>query len=175
MKKVLNNTPNPPTPISLSLFRRNIVGFHPIRQGGFVWTSAPRAIVRCRPRFRPRTAVANDIFHSQVVFVQLCLFAGTAVARGANDHLVLAPFYPRRIAPESPTRHIVFPPMVACKYRIDTGTFSPIGPQCSWAVVREVIDYRHDFSRNVHIVVRVRLWSRETYLFRKRRKSFQFL
>ena len=93
-----------------------------------MWSGAPGVVVGVWPRFRPRTAVANDIFHSQVVFIQLCLFAGTAVARGANDHLVLAPFYPRLIAVVVVTIAIVFPPMVACKYRIDTGTFSPIGP-----------------------------------------------
>ena len=154
MKKVLNNTPNPPTPISLSLFRRNIVGFHPIRQGGFVWTSAPRAIVRCRPRFRPRTAVANDIIPVQIVFIQLCLFVVTAGAWGANDHLVLAPFYP--CPPPRPPRTtptVVDPPAVFFKYLDDAGTFPPIFAQhgrCRFCIV---IDYRLDFAREFHDIL----------------------
>ena len=67
MKKVLNNTPNPHQ--SLSLFRRNILGFHPIRKGGFMWSTAPGAVVRVGPRFRPRAAVANDIIPVQIVFI----------------------------------------------------------------------------------------------------------
>ena len=154
MKKVLNNTPNPPTPISLSLFRRNIVGFHPIRQGGFVWTSAPRAIVRCRPRFRPRTAVANDIIPVQIVFIQLCLFVVTAGAWGANDHLVLAPFYP--CPPPRPPRTtptVVDPPLVLFKYLDDAGPFPPIFAQHSRCRFCIVIDYRLDFAREFHDIL----------------------
>ena len=92
MKKVLNNTPNPLQSLSLSLFRRKILFYRPIGQGGSVWSGAPGAIVGRWPRFRPWAAVANDIFHGQVLFIQFGFFAGTAVTRGTDDHFVLAPF-----------------------------------------------------------------------------------
>ena len=94
----------------------------------------PRVVVGVGPRFRPRSAVANDIIPGQIVFIQLCLFAGTAGARGANYHFVLAPFYPcavqckRKILPRSahhPGRidlpppaltTVVEPPAVLFKY-----------------------------------------------------------
>ena len=152
MKKGLNNTPNPHQ--SLSLFRLKIVGFHPIRQGGFVWSSAPRAIVRCRPRFRPRTAVANDIIPGQIVFIQFCLFAGTAGARRGDDHFVLAPVYP--CPPPRPPRTtptVVEPPTVLFKYLDDAGTFSPIFAQHSRCRFCIVIDYRLDFAREFHDIL----------------------
>ena len=152
MKKGLNNTPNPHQ--SLSLFRLKIVGFHPIRQGGFVWSSAPRAIVRCRPRFRPRTAVANDIIPGQIVFIQFCLFAGTAVARGANDHLVLAPLYPGIfVTLMKAVPIIIIPPPVLFKEFDDAGTFSPILAQHSRCRFCIVIDYRLDFARKFHDIL----------------------
>ena len=40
-----------------------------------MWSNAPGAVVRGRPRSRPGAAVADNIFLTQVVFIQLCLFA----------------------------------------------------------------------------------------------------
>ena len=156
MKKDLNNTPNPHQ--SLSLFRRKILGFHPIRQGGSVWSGAPGVIVGSRPRFRPRAAVANDIIPVQIVFIQLCLFAVTAGAWGANDHLVLAPIYPcpgrrrpyRRRCSGTRPRTVVDPPPVLFKNLADAGTFSPIFAQHSRCRFCILVDYRLDFSRKVH-------------------------
>ena len=152
MKKVLNNTPNPHQ--SLSLFRRNILGFHPIRKGGFMWSTAPGAVVRVGPRFRPRAAVANDIIPGQIVFIQLCLFAGTAGARRGDDHFVIAPFYP--CPPPRPPRTtptVVDPPAVFFKYLDDAGALSPILTQHSRCRFCIVIDYRLDFAREFHDIL----------------------
>ena len=111
-----------------------------------------------RPRFRPRTAVANDIVHSQVVFSQLCLFAGTAVARGANDHLVLAPIYPcpgPRPIPSPRPSTVVDPPVVLFKYADYTGTFSPILAQHRRCWFCILVDDCFDFGGKFHNVLKV--------------------
>ena len=126
-----------------------------------MWSSAPRAIVRCRPRFRPRTAVANDIIPVQIVFIQLCLFAVTAGARRTDDHFVIAPFYPcpgarrpyRRCCSGTRPRTVVDPPAVLFKYLDDAGAFSPVFAQhrrCRFCIV---IDYRLDFAREFHDIL----------------------
>ena len=161
MKKVLNNTPNPHQ--SLSLFRRKILGFHPIRQGGSVWSGAPGVIVGSRPRFRPRAAVANDIIPVQIVFIQLCLFAVTAGAWGANDHLVLAPIYPcpgrrrpyRRRCSGTRPRTVVDPPAVLFKYADYTGTFSPILAQHSRCWFCILVDDCLNFGGENHNFLKV--------------------
>lgn len=129
---------------------------------------APRAVVGMGPRFRPRTAVANDIFHSQVVFIQLCLFAGTAGARGADDHFIITPFYPcavqckRKILPRSahhPERNdlpppalttVVEPPAVLFKYADYTGPFAPILAQHGRCWFCVLINNRLDLAGKLH-------------------------
>ena len=68
-----------------------VLGNHPIGKSGFMWSGAPGAVVGVRPRSRPGAAVADNIFHTQVVFIQLCLFSVTAAARGTDDHFVATP------------------------------------------------------------------------------------
>lgn len=121
---------------------------------------APGVIIGIRPRFRPRTAVANDIIPGQIVFIQLCLFAVTAGAWGANDHLVLAPVYPcpgrrrpyrRRYSGTRP-RIVVDPPAVLFKYLDDAGTFSPIFAQHGRCWFCILVDDCLDFVRKLHCV-----------------------
>jgi hypothetical protein len=69
---------------------------------------------------------------------------------------------------------VVEPPVVLFKYLDDARTFSPIIAQSSGARLREFLDLRLDFDRKLHFVIRVGLWSRGRYLFRKIRKVFQF-
>ena len=68
----------------------------------------------------------------QIVFIQLCLFAGTAGARGTDDHFVLAPPYPRIfVAAHIDTPLKINKPLVLLKYLDDAGTFSPMLAQHS--------------------------------------------
>ena len=149
------------------LFVFKIFFYSPIR---YATDFAPRAVVGVGPRFRPRTAVANDIFHSQVVFIQK-RGKREARVRRSNNHLVLAPLYPcafqckRKPLPRSahhPERidlpppaltTVVEPPAVLFKYADYTGTFSPILAQhgrCRFCIV---IDYRLDFAREFHDIL----------------------
>ena len=118
----------------------------------------PRVVVGVWPRFRPRTAVANDIFPGQIVFIQLCLFAGTAGARGANDHLVLTPVYPcpvhRPIPPPAPST-VVDPPVVLFKYADYTRPFSPILAQHRRCWFCILVDDCLDFGGENHNFLKV--------------------
>ena len=117
----------------------------------------PGVVVGVRPRFRPRTPVANDIVPVQVVFVQFGFFTTTAMARRTNYHFVLTPFCPCPVhRHESQALHlhtVVPPPAVFFKYLDDAGTFSPIFAQHSRCRFCIVIDYRLDFAREFHDIL----------------------
>ena len=90
--------------------------------------------------------------------IQLCLFAGTAVARGANDHLVLAPIYPcpgPRPIPSPRPSTVVDPPVVLFKYADYTGTFSPIFAQHRRCWFCILVDDCLDFGRENHNFLKV--------------------
>ena len=137
------------------LFVFKIFFYSPIRNATHF---APRVVVRVGPRFRPRTAVANDIIPGQIVFIQFGFFTTTAMARRTNYHFVLAPFYPCAFQCKRPRHHdlalktVVDPPAVLFKYLDDAGTFSPIFAQHGRCWFCIVIDYRLDFVRKLHCV-----------------------
>ena len=142
-----------------------------------------------RPRFRPRTAVAIDIIPGQIVFIQLCLFAVTAGAWGANDHLVLAPIYPcpgrrrpyRRRCSGTRPRTVVDPPVVLFKYADYTRPFSPILAQhrrCWFCIlVDDCLDFggeNHNFL-NVYRLIRFIYQENRFNFFEKTQQKIETL
>ena len=116
----------------------------------------PGVVVGVRPRFRPRTPVANDIVPVQVVFIKFGFFTTSAMTRRTNYHFVLTPFSPCPVhRPESQgsdLHTVVPPPAVFFKYIDDAGTFSPIFTQHGRRWFCIVIDYRLDLVRKLHCV-----------------------
>ena len=55
---------------------------------------APRVVIGVGPCSRPWTAVTDDIFVSQVVFVKLGFFATTPLARRTDNHFIFTPVDP---------------------------------------------------------------------------------